>query len=62
MDDQLTKILSSDTNVYIPNATFTITGAVRAEIPVALTGGIGADSRSRTVEAIGTGYIAILAR
>ena len=39
VDDQLTTILSSDTNVYIPNATFTITGAVRAEIPVALTGG-----------------------
>jgi len=39
VDDQLQQILSSDTNVYIPNAQFSIVGAVRAEVPVALTGG-----------------------
>jgi hypothetical protein len=39
VDDQLKTILSSDTNVYIPNAQFNITGAVRVELPVAVTVG-----------------------
>jgi hypothetical protein len=39
VDDQLQQILSSDTNVYIPNAQLRIVGAVRVEVPVAITGG-----------------------
>jgi hypothetical protein len=39
VDDQLQTILSSDKNVYIPNAQFNITGAVRVELPVAVTVG-----------------------
>ena len=39
VDDQLNSILSSDTNVYIPNTQFRIISGVRAEVPLAITGG-----------------------
>jgi hypothetical protein len=39
VDDQLHSILSSDTNVYIPNSQFRIISGVRAEMPLAITGG-----------------------
>jgi hypothetical protein len=39
VDDQLQSILSSETNVYIPNSQFRITSGVRAEVPIAITGG-----------------------
>jgi len=39
VDDQLQSILSSDTNVYIPNSQFRIVSGVRAEVPLAITGG-----------------------
>jgi len=39
LDDQLTEILSSDTDVYIPNAQMPITGDTRGELALAITGG-----------------------
>jgi hypothetical protein len=39
VDDQLKSILSSDNNVYVPNSQFRITGGVRTELPIAITGG-----------------------
>jgi len=39
VDDQLTQILSSDDNVYVPNSQFRIFAGVRSEVPIAITGG-----------------------
>ncbi len=39
VDDQLTAILSSETDVYVPNAQFAIESGVRVSLPLAITGG-----------------------
>jgi hypothetical protein len=39
VDDQLKSILSSDSNVYIPNSQFRLTGGVRSALPIAISGG-----------------------
>lgn len=39
VDEQLKSILSSDSNVYIPNSQFRLTGGVRSALPIAITGG-----------------------
>jgi len=39
VDDQLSEILSSETNIYIPSAQMPITADTRAEVALAITGG-----------------------
>jgi hypothetical protein len=39
VDERLTDILASDTDVYVPNTSFSIGSSVRLELPIAITGG-----------------------
>lgn len=51
VDDQLSQILGSDTDVYIPNAHMPITGDTRGEVALAITGGY----RAKFAWPMGTG-------